>query len=106
MHSHQEDQAEVLIETRDLETDRAERVVRLVEAPGSESEEREQLQHAVGSVDSEAQLRTFANGAATFIAHRRLVIASFRDRPARRVAEEQATPIDADEDDQEQLFAA
>lgn len=106
MHPRKEDQAEILIETRDLETDRAERVIRLVDAPGSESEEREQLQRAVDSVDAEARLRTFANGAATFIAHRRLVIASFRERPARPATEGRATPIDPDEDDQEQLFAA
>jgi len=95
----------VLIEIRDLETDQSERTIRLVEAPRSEDEEREQLERAVESVDIEARLRTHSNGAATFIAHRRLVIASFREPPHRHV-DRDATLDDRGEDEQEQLFAA
>lgn len=98
--------AEVLIETRVLGTDRRERVIRHVEAPGSVGEEREQLERAVAEVEPLARLRSFADGAATFLAPRRLLIASYRRRPTvpPSIDEGQVVNGEPPEDCQKQLF--
>jgi len=92
----------VRVETRQLDTDERKRSDFDVPPRGSEALERAQLVEIVAQVMPDAKIRSFANGAATFLGRQHLVIAAYvepcRTRRARCEASEG--------DDQDSLFAA
>jgi hypothetical protein len=92
----------VRVETRHLDTDERERSEFDVAPLGSEARERAQLIEIVAQVVPDAKIRSFANGAATFLGREHLVIAAyaeaFRTRRTRWAASQDT--------DQDSLFAA
>ncbi len=92
----------VRVETRHLDTDERERFEFAVDACGSEAMERSQLVEVVGRVMSDAKIKSFANGAATFLGRQHLVIASYAEPLRARRTRWQASQAD----DQDSLFAA
>ena len=92
----------VWVETRHLDTDERKRWEFKVEPRPTEALERAQLIEIAARVMPEATIRSFANGAATFLDGQHLVIASYAEplkvRRARFASNEP--------DDQDSLFAA
>ena len=69
----------VNVETRDLDTDESLPSEFLVPAADSDAADRASLIEVVGRVQPDAKIRSFGNGAATFLGRQHLVIASFRE---------------------------
>jgi hypothetical protein len=92
----------VLITAKRLDADEREQIAVEVDAPGSEAEQRTQLIELVRARYPDAEFRSFANEAASFLAHKLLVVAVYR-RSTERVAEDNPEP---DDGSQQQLFAA
>ncbi len=91
--------ARVIIEARDLDTDARERVEVAVDAPHEEHAQRTQLKQLVAERHPGARLRSFADGAASFLGRQHLVVATYEPKPRGRSLSEHATG-------QEGLFAA
>ena len=70
----------VIVESRDLDSDERERASYQVVAPHDEAQERSRLVELVAETHPEARPRSFANGAATFLAPQHLVVAFYTDR--------------------------
>lgn len=83
---------EVVIEARDLDTDERDRLELTVPAPGEAYQQRAQLVALVAEHHPEARLRSFANGAATFLGRQHLIVASYPRLPPPRSAKRSAPP--------------
>jgi hypothetical protein len=68
--------------------------------PASAGAIRSQLAAAVSSLYPEAEFRSYADGAATYLAPKLLIVAVYRP------GEKADAPVEEDEDTQQQLFAA
>jgi hypothetical protein len=91
----------VVITAKRLDSDEAVETMVAVEAPSSEIGKRAQLAELVGDLYPNAEFRSFANDAATFLDHKVLVVAIYQR------AEKGSDAEDAEGDDsQQQLFAA
>ena len=92
------------VESRDLDTD-ARSVAELeVEMPADRASQRAQFEQAVAPLHPAARLRSFGNGAASFLDSQSLIVAYYRGSGRER-AEDRATPR-AVETEQQALFAA
>jgi len=89
----------VVIEARDLDTDERERVELDVDAPSEEHAQRTQLKELVAAHHPGARLRSFADGAASFLGRQHLVVATYDPKPRGRRPSTDASQ-------QEGLFAA
>ncbi len=74
----------VRVETRDLDTDERVRSEFSVPAGDSEAADRASLIEAVARVQPDAKIRSFGDGAATFLGRQHLVIAAFRESARER----------------------
>jgi hypothetical protein len=84
-HSFQEDTRTTLtIEARDLDTDARRRTTVEATPPADLAGQREALIVAVTGVFPEAELRSFADGAASFLDSRHLIVASYAEVPRPR----------------------
>ncbi len=92
----------VRVETRHLDTDERERSEVGAAPQGSEALERAQLVEIVAQVMPGAKLKSFANGAATFLGRQHLVIAAYVEPSRTRRARWEASQADH----QDSLFAA
>lgn len=91
----------VVINAKRLDSDEAVETTVAIEIPRSEVGQRAQLSELIGDLYPDAEFRSFANDAATFLDHKVLIVAVYQ----RAGREEDAD--DAEEDDsQQQLFAA
>lgn len=90
----------VIIESRDLDTDARERVEIAVEPPTELHEQRSTLIAMVAERHPGAKLRSFADGAATFLDKQHLVVASYSPRTLARGSGATARA------QQDELFAA
>lgn len=77
----------VKVTERDLDSDDRRISEREVQAPDSPAEQRNGLIAAVHAVRPDARIRSFADGAATFIDRQHLVIASYAKLPKHRAAQ-------------------
>ena len=90
-----------MITAKRLDSDEAVETTVTVETPSSELGRQAQLSDLVRDLYPEAEFRSFANDAATFLDHKVLVVAVYRG------SREGSDALDAEEDDsQQQLFAA
>lgn len=92
----------VRVETRDLDTDERVRSEFSVRPLDSDAADRASLIEVVARVQPDAKLRSFGNGAATFLGRQHLVIASFRESVRERRSRSRA----AQSGEQDSLFAA
>lgn len=91
------------IEARDLDTDAREQTVVDAVPPLDPSRQRAALTEAVGLLFPRARLRSFSDGAASFLDTQHLIVASYAELPRANRRE----PTDHDDDEQQkQLFAA
>jgi hypothetical protein len=93
---------DLTIEARDLDTDARRRTTMHVIPPADPSGQRAALVEAVERLFPAAKLRSFSDGAASFLDAEHLIVASYADVPARRkrgAETSSAAPQDA-------LFAA
>lgn len=90
------------IEARDLDTDERARTALEVVVPVDPAKQRAALVDAVAQDFPDATLRSFANGAATFLDRQHLIVAAYVDTPPKRA---RALETVAD-DSQDPLFAA
>jgi hypothetical protein len=94
------DAVTLVVEARDLDTDARSRECRSVRSPGTPLEQRRQLAEAVGALHPGAKLRSFADGAATFLDRQHLIVAFYAEpSPAR------SRPEARQDARQEELFA-
>jgi hypothetical protein len=106
------DSIEVIVEARDLDTDERESRSFRIGLPSTSEAERSELERLVAGAYPDAVPRSFANGAATFLSRRQLVVAHFvREQiSASRTATEPTRSSQSahreDEDAQEPLFVA
>jgi hypothetical protein len=100
-HSQPVPTTSLTIEARDLDTDARDQTVIAAVPPVDLSGQRTALIEAVRRVFPHARLRSFSNGAATFLDKQNLIVASYAQLP--RGNRRRST--DADEQ-QNQLFAA
>lgn len=94
----------LIVEARDLDTD--ERMVRSseIEMPADEQAQRAQLADAVARLHPDARMRSFGDGAASFLDSQRLVVAHYGDSDGQLTRE---APPEPDEPvEQQSLFAA
>jgi hypothetical protein len=91
------------IEARDLDTDAREQAAIDAVAPVDPREQAAALAEAVARLFPRATLRSFADGAATFLDPQHLIVASYAEVPRMERRERQA---DAEREEQNQLFAA
>jgi hypothetical protein len=91
----------IAITAKSLDSDEVVETIRKVEPASSDLAVRRQLSDLVRSLDPEAELRSFADGAASYLAPKLLIVAIYRLVDGRDDKE-------GDEDDgqQQQLFAA
>lgn len=90
----------VTIKARDLDTDAKDVATVDVAPPFEPSEQRAQLTRLVEERHPGARLRSFADGAATFLSREHLIVASYSKPPSRPRA---AKAVETSE--QERLFA-
>ena len=90
------------IEARDLDTDERTRTVLEVAAPADPAQQRAALADAVAQEFPDATLRSFSDGAASFLDSQHLIVAAYADTPPKRG---RALKVVAD-DSQDSLFAA
>lgn len=90
----------VVITAKRLDSDEVSEAIVEVEAPASELALRKLLAELVGARHPDAEFRSFANGAATFLASKLLVVAVHRISGGGDLVEK------AEDDSQQQLFAA
>lgn len=87
----------IVVEARDLDTDERARESRTVEPPFEAALQRTALVEAVRETYPSARIRSFADGAATFLDRQHLIVAWFEALPRTRRSEDPP---------QEPLFAA
>lgn len=92
----------VVITAKRLDSDEVSETVVGVPTPRSELAMRNQLAGLVGPRYPDAEFRSFANSAATFLAPKLLIVAVYRPSSS----EDDNLDEDADDDSQQQLFAA
>ena len=90
------------IESRDLDTDARNQSVISVAPPVDPGAQRAALAEAVARLFPRARLRSFSNGAATFLDTQHLIVASYSELPKSRRPEWRETG----EEQQKPLFAA
>ena len=95
-----EPSATLVVEARDLDTDERSRATFAVVPASSAAEQHAQFAKAAAALHPSAKMRSFANGAATFLDHQHLIVAFYAAPPleARRA-------MRADGATQERLFA-
>jgi hypothetical protein len=91
----------VVITAKRLDSDEVEEATLEVDIPDSELGHRTQLVSLVHGRYPEAEFRSFANEAASFLAHKVLIVAGYR-----RAGEDRRVARPAEDDSQQQLFAA
>ena len=91
----------VIITAKRLDSEDAEEVAVEVEVPETEFGQQAQLIELVHARYPDAEFRSFASEAASFLAHKLLIVAVYR----RSARPEQISDV-AEDDSQEQLFAA
>ena len=69
----------IVLEARDLDTDDRARELASVPCPSGPSEQRRQLVQAAAEHHPGAKLRSFANGAATFLDRQHLIVAFYAE---------------------------
>lgn len=69
----------IVLEARDLDTDERARELATVPRPSGQSEQRRQLVQAASEHHPGAKLRSFANGAATFLDRQHLIVAFYAE---------------------------
>lgn len=89
-----------MITAKRLDSDEVAETTLAVETPESEIGQRAQLSELVGDLYPNAEFRSFANDAATFLDHKVLIVAIYQ-----RVGGDNEAD-DAEDDSQQQLFAA
>lgn len=94
--------ATLTIESRDLDTDAREQSVINVVPPVEPGAQRAALAEAVAGLFPRARLRSFSNGAATFLDAQHLIVASYSELPKAN----RRDSGDAAEKQQKALFAA
>lgn len=87
------------VEARDLDTDERSRSERRVAVDPDSARQRALLAEVVAGLYPAARLRSFADGAATFLDRQHLIVASLAELPPRRHGRERPAS------DQEALFA-
>jgi hypothetical protein len=92
--------ATLVVEARDLDTDERSRATFAVPATSSPAEQRAQLAEATEAVHPSAKMRSFADGAATFLDRQHLIVAFYAD-PAHATRHAERARSGA----QERLFA-
>lgn len=94
----------LIVEARDLDTDERTVASFEVEIPTGEAAQRAQLSAVVAQLHPEARMRSFGNGAASFLDSQQLVVAHYggtNDEPASDSRARQIGPVE-----QQPLFAA
>jgi hypothetical protein len=71
----------VIVEARDLDTDERSRAICVVGRPSSSAEQRGQLAEAAARFHPRARMRSFADGAATFLDRQHLIVAFYVNAP-------------------------
>lgn len=89
----------LIILARDLDTDERSQMSTPTVPPAEPAEQREQMQQIVGTRHPSARIRSFAEGAATFLDRQHLLVVYYEDRPRTR----RHLPAGAGQD---RLFAA
>ena len=74
--------ATLVVEARDLDTDERSRATFAVPPAPNASEQRAQLAEATAALHPSAKMRSFADGAATFLDRQHLIVAFYADLPA------------------------
>lgn len=92
----------VSVETRDLDRDERVRTQVSVYPSDSDAADRATLIEVVARIKPDAKIRSFGDGAATFLGRQHLVIASFRESAKERRTRYRA----ARRSEQDSLFAA
>lgn len=97
MTSHPKTAVRVIVKLRDLDTDAREVFEHDVAPPRSASEERTRLMDAVAEHKPDAEIRSFANHAASFVDSEHLVVAYFEEpgqirKALRELAQHDAQP--------------
>lgn len=92
----------LIIEAPDLDTDARRRTMIDAVPPVDPTRQRAALVEAVEHLFPGARLRSFSNGAATFLDPQHLIVASYADLPDSRSQRRKSEP----EERQEPLFAA
>jgi len=95
--------ASILIKAKRLDSDETTEARVSVELPSSDLGKRTQLAEVVGGAYPDAEFRSFANDAATFLDHKVLVIAIYEYVGEHR---DRGTEEEDDSEQQQQLFAA
>jgi len=71
--------ATLVVEARDLDTDERSRATFVVPATSNPADQRAQLVEATEAVHPYAKMRSFADGAATFLDRQHLIVAFYTD---------------------------
>ncbi len=74
--------ATLVVEARDLDADARSRETAAVSYPTNPADQRLQLAEAAAKLHPRAKMRSFANGAATFLDRQHLIVAFYADLPA------------------------
>lgn len=93
----------LIVESRDLDTDERSVATFVVDVPADQGRQREQLADVVARIHPDARMRSFGEGAASFLSSQRLVVAHYDD------VREQTTPPaspPSEPVEQQALFAA
>lgn len=69
----------IVVEARDLDTDERSRESVAVDPPADSSAQRSQLSEVATRLHPSARMRSFANGAATFLDRQHLIVAFYAD---------------------------
>jgi hypothetical protein len=91
--------ATLVVEARDLDTDERSRSTFAVPRPSNASEQRAQFAEAAAALHPSAKMRSFADGAATFLDRQHLIVAFYADTPGAAVPAKRANGAS-----QERLF--
>lgn len=94
----------LVVEARDLDTDERTVVTFEVEMPADESGQRAQLAAAVTRLHPGTRMRSFGDGAASFLDSQRLVVAHYGGAGGQLLHDRSAEPVEQVE--QQPLFAA
>jgi hypothetical protein len=95
----------LIVETRQLDTDERTVASFAVEMPGDEAGQRAQLGELVAGLHPKARMRSFGNGAASFLEAEHLVVAHYVQHDAAVANDPTEPPLEA-HPQQQALFAA
>lgn len=99
--------AQVLIKTRDLDSDdRAVAVVEIDRVPENPLRQEQHLAEVVRRLHPEARQRSFEDGVSSFVASQHLIVARYRVEQHGQDATPPSEVSDSATDQQDQLFAA